>query len=193
MNSSLPRMTLHDEQILLWPPVAGNEVDTLIGSLERQRRTFRWKCGDLDEAGLRATTAASTMTLGGLLKHLALIESIYFSLKLHGRDPGVPWNAIDWDAEGPDWEWRSAADDSAEELYALYDASVARARANLAEALADGDPGKPIVQPWDDGQTASIRRTLVDIIEEYARHTGHADILREAVDGLVGEYPPHQE
>jgi hypothetical protein len=186
-------MTLHDEQILLWPPAAGNEVDTLIGSLERQRRTFRWKCGDLDEAGLRATTAASTMTLGGLLKHLALIESIYFSLKLHGRDPGVPWNAVDWDAEGPDWEWRSAADDSAEELYALYDASVARARANLAEALADGDPGKPIVQPWDDGQTASIRRTLVDIIEEYARRTGHADILREAVDGRVGEDPPHQE
>ena len=78
-----------------------------------------------------------------------------------------------------------------EELYALYDASVVRARANLAEALADGDPGRPMTLPGDDGETPSIRRTLVDIIEEYARHTGHADILREAVDGRVGEDPPH--
>ena len=193
MDSSVPGMTTHDVPTLLWPPVAGTEVDTLIGSLERQRRTFRWKCADLDEAGLRATTAASTMTLGGLLKHLALVESIYFTLRLHGRDPGAPWNSIDWDSEGPDWEWRSAADDSAEELYALYDASVVRARANLAEALADGDPGRPMTVPGDDGETPSIRRTLVDLIEEYARHTGHADLLREAVDGRVGEDPPHPE
>ena len=186
----MPGMTNIDEPTLLWPPVAGTEVDTLIGSLERQRRTFRWKCADLDEAGLRATTAATTMALGGLLKHLALVESLYFSLSLLGRDPGTPWNAIDWDAE-PGWEWRSAADDSPEELYALYDASVVRARENLVEALADGDLGQPIAETWDDGHTPSIRRTLVDIIEEYARHTGHADLLREAVDGRVGEDPPH--
>ena len=111
-------MTLHDEPTLLWPPVAGTEVDTLIGSLERQRRTFRWKCDGLDADGLRATTAASSMTLGGLLKHLSFIESLYFSLKLLGRDPGAPWNAVDWDDE-PDWEFRSsAAEDSPEELYA---------------------------------------------------------------------------
>ena len=179
----------NDTTTLLEPPVSGTEVDTLIGSLERQRRTFRWKCADLDEAGLRATTAASTMTLGGLLKHMALVEALYFTLRLSGRDPGVPWNAVDWDNE-EDWEWRSAAEDSPDELYALYDAAVATARANLAEALADGDPGKPIAQPWGDQRTPSIRRTLVDIIEEYARHTGHADLLREAVDGRVGEDPP---
>ncbi len=182
-------MTLPDEPTLLEPPVAGTEVDTLIGSLERQRRTFRWKCADLDADSLRATTAASSITLGGLLKHLALVESLYFSLRLHGRDPGAPWNTVDWEHE-EDWEWRSAAEDSPEELYAMYDDSVTRARANLAEALADGDPGKPIAQPWEDGRTPSIRRTVVDIIEEYARHTGHADLLREAVDGRVGEDPP---
>ena len=182
-------MTIDNDTTLLEPPVSGSEVDTLIGSLERQRRTFRWKCADLDEAGLRATTAASTMTLGGLLKHMALVEALYFTLRLAGRDPGAPWNAVDWDNE-EDWEWRSAAEDSPEELYALYDAAVATARANLAEALSDGDPGKPIAQPWDDQRTPSIRRTLVDIIEEYARHTGHADLLREDVDGRVGEDPP---
>ena len=190
MNSSVPGMTNLNEQILLWPPVAGTEVDTLIGSLERQRRTFRWKCEGLDADGLRATTAASSMTLGGLLKHLSFVESLYFSLKLHGRDPGVrrgtPWTG----RTRTNWEFRSAAEDSPEELYAMYDASVARARANLAEALADGDLGRPIAETWDDGDAPSIRRMLVDLIEEYARHTGHADILREAVDGRVGEDPP---
>ncbi len=174
---------------LLGPPAAGTEVDTLIGSLERQRRTFAWKCGDLDSAGLRATTAATTMTLGGLLKHLALVEADYFTLKLLGQDPGPPWNTVDWD-ENPDWEWRTAAEDTPEQLYALWEASVARSRANLALALADEGPDKLAQFTWPDGQTPSVRRLLVDIIEEYARHTGHADLLRESIDGLVGEDPP---
>lgn len=107
------------EEILLEPPVAGSEADTLIGSLERQRRTFAWKCADLDAAGLNTRLAPSTITLGGLLKHLALVEADYFTLRLLGEDPGAPWNTVDWEAE-PGWEWRSAADDSPEELYALW-------------------------------------------------------------------------
>jgi uncharacterized damage-inducible protein DinB len=182
-------MTEDTEPTPIGPPASGTEIETLIGSLERQRRTFAWKCGDLDAAGLRATTAATTMTLGGLLKHLALVEADYFTWKLLGRDPGPPWNAVDWDAE-PDWEWRTAGEDSPEQLYALWEDCVARARANLGEALADGDPGRPTQLTWPDGRTASIRRLLIDVIEEYARHTGHADLLREAVDGLVGEDPP---
>jgi hypothetical protein len=180
---------MDNTQILKAPPVAGTEVDTLIGSLERQRRTFAWKCGDLDSAGLQATTAATTMTLGGLLKHLALVEADYFAGKLLGQDPGPPWNSVDWDAD-PNWEWRTAAEDTPEELYALWEESVARARANLAEALADGDLGDPAQFTWPDGRTPSIRRLLVDMIEEYARHTGHADLLRESIDGRVGEDPP---
>ena len=86
------------------PPVAGDETDTLLGSLDRQRAIFAWKCGGLDAAGLRATAAASSMTLGGLLKHLALVEDEYFTHRLLGRGPGPPWDAVDWDAD-PDWEW----------------------------------------------------------------------------------------
>jgi hypothetical protein len=182
-------MSIDSEPTLLGPPAAGSEVETLVGSLERQRRTFAWKCAGLDAAGLRATTAATTMTLGGLLKHLSLVEADYFTLKLLGRDPGPPWNTVDWDAD-PDWEWRTAAEDTPEQLYGLWEETVVRARANLALALADGDPGLPTQLTWPDGQTPSIRRLLVDMIEEYARHTGHADLLREAVDGLVGEDPP---
>ncbi|MGI8613147.1 MAG: DinB family protein [Nocardioidaceae bacterium] len=182
-------MSPPNEPTIMWPPAAGTEIETLIGSLERQRRTFAWKCGDLDAAGLRATTAATTMTLGGLLKHLALVEADYFCLKLVGRSPGPPWDTVDWESE-PDWEWRTAAEDTPEQLYGLWEESVTRSRANLTEALAEDDLGRSAQVTWPDGQSPSIRRLLVDMIEEYARHTGHADLLREAVDGLVGEDPP---
>ncbi len=182
-------MTRNDSPILTEPPVAGSEIDTLIGSLERQRHTFAWKCGGLDAEGLRATTAASTMTLGGLLKHLALVEDSYFSVRLLGNDPSPPWDTVDWDAD-PNWEWRTAAEDPPETLYAGWEESVARSRANLALVLADGDVSQPVRRTWPDGRAPSVRRILVDMIEEYARHTGHADLLREAVDGLVGEDPP---
>ncbi|HEY7597734.1 MAG TPA: DinB family protein [Actinophytocola sp.] len=171
------------------PVMAGDEIATLLSTLERNRRTFAWKCGNLDADGLRATTAASTMTLGGLLKHLALVEADWFAAKLCGEPLGPPWDGVDWDAD-PDWEWRTAADDRPEELYALWHAAVARSRALVAAALATGGADQPARFTWPDGRTPNLRRVLADMIEEYARHTGHADLLRESVDGLVGESPP---
>jgi len=169
-------------------PVAGNEIDTLLGALDRNRRTFAWKCAGLGADGMRATLGPSSMTLGGLLKHLALVEDDSFTKSLLGRDIGAPWNEVDWDAD-PDWEWRTAADDSPEQLRALWTEAVARSRAAVAEALADGGLERLVVDThWDEAP--SLRRILVDLIEEYARHTGHADLLRESVDGLVGEGPP---
>jgi hypothetical protein len=171
------------------PPVAGDETATLLGSLERQRATFAWKAGGLDAAGLQATVGASSMTLGGLLKHLALVEDDYFSRRLHGRDLGAPWDTVDWDAD-PDWEWRTAADDTPEHLYALWQGAVSRSRSSVTEALASGGVDQLLRFTWPDGRSPSLRRTLVDIIEEYARHVGHADLIRESVDGLTGEDPP---
>lgn len=173
----------------LEPPLAGDETATLLGSLERQRATFAWKCGGLDAAGMTATTGASTMTLGGLLKHLALVEDDYFMRRLRGSELGAPWNAVDWEAD-PDWEWRSAAQDSPDELMALWQDAVARSRDAMAGALEDGGLDRLAGRVWPDGRSPSLRRILVDLIEEYARHTGHADILRESVDGRTGEDPP---
>jgi hypothetical protein len=170
------------------PPAAGDETATLLGSLERQRATFAWKCGGLDSAGLNARLAPSTITLGGLLKHMALVEDFYFSVRLFGREFGVPWNTVDWDAD-PDWEWRTAGDDTPEQLMTLWQDAVARSRAAVAEALAEGGLDR-LAQPWPDGRAPSLRRVLIDLVEEYARHVGHADLIRESVDGLVGEDPP---
>ena len=179
---------MDSEAIVQEPPVAGNEVDTMTGALERQRRYIAWKCGGLDAAGLRATLGPSTMTLGGLLKHLALVEDHYFSVRLFGRPASPPWDAVDWDAD-PDWEWRTAADDGREQLMALWQDTVTRSRALATEALADGGLDRLADFTSPSGQTPSLRRLIMDMIEEYARHLGHADLIRESVDGLTGEDP----
>lgn len=169
--------------------MAGSEVDTLVGSLERQRATFAWKCSGVDATGLQETIGASTMTLGGLIKHLTLVEEDYFVRRLLGQPLGAPWDAVDWDSD-PNWEWRTAADDSPEWLTSRYADTVARSRNILRDLLASGGLDQPARFTWPDGRTPSLRRILIDLVEEYARHTGHADLIRESVDGLVGEDPP---
>lgn len=169
------------------PPLSGTELEHLSGALDRLRYTFRWKAGGLDAAGLSARIGASTLTLGGLLKHLTMVESLKFTWDLEGSDPGAPWNSL------PDHEWpfSSAAQDSPDDLYAGYDAAVGRSRERLAAALQrDQDLGQRIRMGAPE-HTVSLRRLLYDLVEEYGRHTGHADLLREAVDGLTGEDPPH--
>lgn len=171
------------------PPLAGTEAEHLLGALDRLRTTFRWKADDLDAAGLRARIGASSLTLGGLLKHLARVEAQISGPKLSGAPIDAPWDTVDWDT-GHDPEFDSAADDPPDELYALYDSAVHRSRARFAAAVADGGLDQLVHLSWPDGRRASLRRLLCDLIEEYGRHTGHADLLREAVDGRVGEDPP---
>lgn len=171
------------------PPAAGTEAEHIVGALERLRTTFRWKADDLDAAGLQTRVGASTLTLGGLLKHLALVEEHTFATKLSGAPLGAPWDAVDWDA-APDWDFASAANDTPDQMYALWDSAVERSRARLEAALADGGLDLLVHASWPDGRRPSLRRLVCDLIEEYGRHTGHADLLREAVDGLTGEDPP---
>jgi hypothetical protein len=171
------------------PPLAGTEAEHLVGALDRLRTTFRWKADDLDAAGLQTRIGASALTLGGLIKHLAAVEDHHFTAKLRGEPIGAPWDALGWDVSD-DWEYTFAADDTPEQLYALWDGAVERSRARLDAALADGGLDQLVYISDADGHHASLRRLLCDLIEEYGRHTGHADLLREAVDGRVGEDPP---
>jgi hypothetical protein len=171
------------------PPIAGDEAAALLGELERVRSYLAWKCGGLDAAGLRATLGPSTMTLGGLLKHLALVEDSHFARLLFDRKPAAPWDTVDWDGD-PDWEWHSATQDTPELLMALWQQSVQRSRVVVAEALAGGGLDQRGRYVSRNGESPNLRRILLDLIEEYARHVGHADLIRESVDGLTGEDPP---
>jgi len=168
------------------PPAVGEEAETLIGSLERQRATFAYKTADLTAEQLRQTFGASTVTIAGLLKHLAYMEDINFTANVAGLPLPSPWAELDPDGRG-EHVWRSAAEDEPAELYRLWAEAVDRSRAAIQDAIGRGGPG---VTFDEGGSTSSLRRLLVDFIEEYGRHTGHADLIRESIDGRVGEDPP---
>ena len=173
----------------LWePPLAGTEAEHLLGALDRLRMTFQWKTDGLDAAGLSVRIGASALTLGGLLKHMAINEDFITTQKLTGDPVGEPWESL-FDGTD-DWEFTSAAADTPEQLYTLYGDAVERSRARFAAALERGGLDQLVAVSNDAGEHASLRRLVCDLIEEYGRHTGHADLLREAVDGRVGEDPP---
>jgi hypothetical protein len=164
-------------------PAAGDETQTLLGALDRNRRTFAWKCFGLSAEEMRRTQAPSTLTLAGLVKHMALVEDHHFTLQFEATMP-EPWASVDWDAE-PEYPWTTAADDSPEELRELWEASVVRSREAVGRSSLD-----QAAKYTEWSEVPNLRRVVVDMIEEYARHTGHADLIRESIDGLVGEGLP---
>ena len=183
--------TLLDLTAIAEPSMTAGEAEMLIFALERSRAQFAWKVGGLDAAGLRLRLTESSTSLAGLLKHLALVEDLKVVEWLDGP-MGGPWRRADFDTD-PDWEWHTAADDTPEDLYALWRGAVERARVAWAAALsADGGLDRPAAFTTESGESPNLRRRLVDLHDEYARHVGHADLLREAVDGLVGEDPPQE-
>ena len=161
-------------------PDPSPEHDTatmLLGYLERQRATFAWRVGGLDAQGLRTTHPPSVLTLGGMLKHLARFEDDMSHEWLAGRGQLPPWDAIDWENEH-DWDWRSAAEDSPETLRSMWTDAVDRSRTMFDAAIEKV------------GVTEGVLYVLLNMIEEYARHNGHADLIRESLDGFVGHEPP---
>ena len=155
----------------------------LTGFLDYHRATLRWKVDGLTQEQRARTTAASALTLAGLVKHLALVEDSWFTERFAGLPTPEPWAEVDWEADR-DWEMHSAVHDSPAQLLALYDAACARSRAviDAASSLDQHHSG----EGWDRGPL-TLRWILVHMIEETARHNGHADFLREAIDGVTGE------
>ncbi|AEG44421.1 DinB family protein [Isoptericola variabilis] len=181
MTSTLPRPARTE------PPLRGDEATTLRTFLDYHRDTLRWKTDGLTAEQLRTPLPPSDMTLGGLLKHLAYVESQWFRVVLAGEEPLPPFDAVDWSSD-PDWEWHSAADDSPEDLRGLYDAAVAESDRVLDAALSRGGLDELSTRESRQGDGRfSVRWILVHMLEEYSRHNGHADLLREALDGLTGE------
>jgi hypothetical protein len=165
------------------PPETGTELDQLTRYLDFQRETMLLKAAGLDRAQLARTHPPSTLTLGGLLNHLALVEDTWFRVRFAGLPGDELWAGIDWDAD-PDHEFRTAAEVEPDELRRRYEEACARSREVVAAA---GDLDQLSVEARRNGAHFPLRWVLLHLIEETARHAGHADLLREAIDGTVGE------
>lgn len=184
--NTLPTQPVLDEQGRPEPPQAGDEITMLLAFLDYQRATFAWKGNGLDATGLDTTVGASTMTLGGMLKHLAWVEDYWFSVRLHRNPPESSWDQADWDAD-EDWDWHSAAENAPAELHQLWQDAVGRSRSRISQALGEDGLDGLARKPWPNGESPTLRWILLHMIEEYARHNGHADLIRESVDGQTGE------
>jgi uncharacterized damage-inducible protein DinB len=172
---------LTDEHGRPEPILAGDEVATLLGFLDFQRATLEWKCRGLDDEQLRFTLPPSALSLGGLLLHLARVEDNWFSEVVAEAPRLEPWAGLDWAAE-----WTLAAERTGDDLRRTWADRVEASRAVVTDALATA--GLDGTHPaWGGQGHPSLRWVLVHMIEEYARHNGHADLLREAIDGSVGE------
>ena len=160
------------------PDLVGDERLLLTQFLDYQRIVLWRKIGELDDDGLRRVMTPSGLTLLGIVKHLAYVERWWFRVAFAGEqgvDP--PWNDDD-----PDADFRVEPDDTPERILALHEDEVARARVIATEAGSFDDIA---ADPRAKGR--SLRWIMIHMIEEYARHLGHADIMREAIDGRTGD------
>jgi hypothetical protein len=164
------------------PRPATDEATTLAEFLDYQRATMLRKVDGLAAAELAHRLPTSALTLGGLLKHLALVEDDWIQVKFLGLPELEPWASAPWDGDR-DWEFNTAGDDDPGELRALYRGACQRSR----EAVAGTELGALSVGVDQAGERWSLRWVLTHLIEETARHNGHADLLREAIDGSTGE------
>jgi uncharacterized damage-inducible protein DinB len=163
------------------PPGQGDERATLLGFLRWQRQTLELKCAGLDAEQLaRRAVEPSALSLLGLVRHLAGVERGWFRRSMAGEDAPPLYST----AEDPDAEFTGAVADPAvvAEAWQTWRAEVAWADRYLAEVP---DLDGTWTDPWRG--PLSLRWVLVHMIEEYARHIGHVDLLRERIDGRVGQ------
>jgi uncharacterized damage-inducible protein DinB len=162
-----------------WSSLA-DERTTLNDYLRYQRLTLEVKCGGLDAEQLaRRSVEPSTMSLLGLVRHMAHVERVWFRIRFAGNDlPRLYQTEAD-----PDGDFNGAVADPAvvDEAFAAWREEIAFAD----EFIRDHD--LDFVAVDGDGEPASLRELLVHMVEEYARHNGHADLLRERIDGRVGQ------
>ena len=166
-----------------FPAYAGTEVSVLRGFIDHYRATIRLQASGLTQEQLAQTHGPSDLTLGGMLKHLAGVEDYWFTYCLAGKDVIEPWKSADWESDD-DWDWHSAADDTHAELDGLLVTAIARSDAELDAALERGDLNQLLTRKRERG-TATLRWLLIHMVEEYSRHAGHADLIRESIDGAT--------
>jgi uncharacterized damage-inducible protein DinB len=163
------------------PPARADERATLVAFLRWQRDTLELKCSGLDAADLaRRSVDPSTLSLLGLVRHLAEVERGWFRRVMAGQDAPPHF----YSASDPDGDFDGAAPDPelVAEAWELWRAEVAFAERFVAEA-----PDLDVTGNDRWRGAVSLRWVLVHMVEEYARHNGHADLLRQRIDGAVGQ------
>jgi hypothetical protein len=164
-------------------PTTTSERDVLGQYLDYQRETILLKTDGLTREQLGARIPTSDLTLAGLLYHLALVEESWFEQKFLGLEPREDWRGIDWNAD-PDYEFRTALEKEPQWLRGRYRTACDRA----GQVIAGADSLDAVsVTARVGGKPFTLRWAILHLIEETARHAGHADLLREAIDGTVGE------
>ena len=165
-----------DEQYRAIPRTA-DERTTLEAFLDWQRATFEWKCSGVgDDDMRRAAAPPSGLTLLGLLRHMANVEVGWFRRTIAGEDASYPWTSDD----DEDSDFNDVAGADIDAAWAAWRDEVAAARVVASSCTLD-DAGTQ-----DTGRQVSLRWVMVHMIEEYSRHNGHADLIREALDGATG-------
>ena len=171
-------MTSHTE-----PPRDLDERQTLVTTLDYFRGVFVRKSAGLTDEQLQLSLSPSSLTLGSLGYHMAFVEDYWFTHRFAGDPPPPPWASADW-ASDPDWEMSQAASLTGAEISAQYEESVGRSRAVLASEPALDTIAR---EGGHHGERTNLRWVLVHMIEEYARHCGHADFIRQSIDGATGD------
>lgn len=165
-----------------------DEVTTLLGFLEAQRDIVREKTKGFTSAELAMQHAPSSISLGGLLRHLARVEHDWSVRVWAGLPHEEPWASAEW-GDDIDWDWRFSAEDDADRTRAEWEAACARTNELiLASPDLDDDPAmQPYVAYEGSEARVSKRFVLMHLVEEVARHAGHADLIAEAIDGRTGQ------
>ena len=161
------------------PPIRAGEKETLNAFLDYQRGVIVWKLEGLSEADARRPIVASGTSLLGLVRHLAYVERWWFQSQFLGEELEMPWTE-----EDPDGDFHAGPDETVASVCSLYREQCARSR----EIVAAADLDQEAFNHWGDPpHEVTLRWILVHLIEETARHLGHADILRELIDGATGD------
>jgi hypothetical protein len=163
------------------PPMEADERSTLAAFLRWYRHTLELKCSDLDASDLaRRAVEPSSMSLLGLIRHMAEVERSWFRVVMAGEDAPPHFSA---DTADPDFDGAVPDPAVVNEAWDVWRAEVANAERFVADAPSLDIKG---ARPTDRG-FVSLRWVLIHMVEEYARHVGHADLLRERIDGRVGQ------
>jgi len=151
--------------------------------LDYQRETMLSKTDGLTREQLALKHSPSELTLAGLLCPMSLVEEDWMEVRFAALPDREPWTNVDWDSD-PNWELRTAADLEPEQLQGRYRKACEQSRQVMSKAA---NLDQLSVKAHRDGRHFSLRWVLLHLVEETARHAGHADFLREAIDGTVGE------